>query len=268
MKAYLQKFLLFLLLPWVLTQGQTESNVIHLIREGRIREAKELLNRFENNPQRSERILFLHGLLSTEADSAVTYYEQLLKSYPDSPYSDDALFRLAQLKYAQGLYKTAQKQFQLLLEEYPRSSLHQKCYYWIGLCHQSMGQTDSAGVSFRKAVEDFSYTNLSKIAQNDLETLNEEKIAESQESSPRPKIRYSVQVYAFSNQNRAILRKDFLESKGYQVSLRTKIKEGRNLYLIWLGSFDTREEAREFGESVKKRLGLTYTLVSERSNLF
>lgn len=268
MKAYPQKFLLFLLLRWALTQAQTGSDVINLIREGRIREAKEILNRIEKNPQQSERILFLRGLLSAEADSAVTYYEQLLKSYPDSPYSDDALFRLAQLKYAQGLYKTAQKRFQLLLEEYPRSSLHQKCYYWIGLCHQSMGQTDSAAVSFSKVVEDFSSTDLSKIAQSDLEALKEEKTAESQESTPRPKTRYSVQVYAFSSQNRALLRKDFLESKGYQVSLRTKIKEGKILYLIWLGSFGTQEEARKFGESVKKRLGLTYTLVSEQSNLF
>ena len=115
MKRCTQKVLFIILLPWIFIQGQTVSDVLNLIRDGQINQARETLKRIETNSQNLERILFLRGLLCTEGDSAVTYYEQLLKSYPDSPYSDDALFRLGQCKYAQGLYMTAKKQFQRFL---------------------------------------------------------------------------------------------------------------------------------------------------------
>jgi len=202
-------------------------------------------------------------LLSTDGDSAATTYEQFLKTYPHSRYSDDILFRLAQLKYAQGLYKTAQNRFRLLLKEYPRSPLHQKCHYWIGLCFQAMEQTDSAAFRFRKVLDEFAYTDLSQIAEKDLRTLENNKSPQVEEITPTSTTRHAVQIGAFSHQTNALLRKSFFERKGYRVDLRTKMKGGEILYLIWVGSLKTREEAREFGERLRKRYGVTYTLVSE-----
>ena len=94
--------------------GQSVSDIGREIREGRISEDRQMLERIENDLE-PESILFLYGLLSTNADSAMAYYEQLLTSYPNCTYSDDAMFRVAQLKYAQGLYQTARRTFHQVL---------------------------------------------------------------------------------------------------------------------------------------------------------
>ena len=248
---------------WTSTFGQSVSNIVELIREGHTRQARDLLIQIEEDiPQESS--LFLRGLLSMNADSALTYYEALLKTNPHSRFSDLALYRMAQLKYSQGLYKTAQNLYFRLLIEYPLSPHHQSCYFWLGLCYQAMGQTDSATVYLRKTVEDFPHTEITEIARRDLDALIVRESKDLEQSPQVSEKRWAVQVFAFTDQNRALLRKSFFEQKGYSVNLRTKHMDDDTYYLVWVGSFETRDEAYQFGEMLKKRYNVkNYILVSE-----
>ena len=258
MKPSVRQFLFILLLPWMGIQGQTVSDIVAMIRKGDTRQAKTALSQIKDDP---ENFLFLNGLLATDGDSAVFYYEKLLQSYPTSRYGDDVLFRLAQLKYAQGLYKTAHNRFLRLVKAYPQSPLHQSCYYWMALCFQATGQTDSSIVQLQRVIDHFPRTPLSKTAQETLEFLKKQKTPEIKETTST--LRYSVQVGAFSHHPNALRRKSFFEREGHRVDLRTKIKEGEVLYLVWVGSFDSREKARAFGEKLKSRYGVQYQVVSE-----
>lgn len=242
--------------------GQTVSDIVDQIRRGQIDEAKQTLLKIEENIP-PERALFLHGLLSTNGDSAAFYYERLLMNHPECTYCDDALFRLAQLKYARGLYKTSVQTFHQIITDYPRSHLHQKSHYWIGLCYKAMEETDSASVYFRIAVDNYPHTEMTQHARQDMDALSENESAEPEESTPVSSIHWAVQIGAFSHQANALLRKSFFEKEGYHVDLRTKMREGSRLYMVWLGSFETRDEAKQFGERLKKRYGVSYTLVSE-----
>ena len=266
MKNFYIKLLLFIFLPLTIATSQTTSQILKLIREGHIEEARNILSRMKGAEQ-PDKLLFLKGLLSTDGDTASAYYEKLLKLYPESQYSDDAYFRLSQLKYAQGLYKTAQKMFTRLLIKYPHSSLRQECHYWIGLCYQAAGQTDSAAFQFQKVVKDFPATELSQIARKDLNSLSSslsrKQNTEREPPISKPKTLYAVQVGAFTYQANALFRKSFFEREGYQVKLRTKIRNGKALYLVWVGSFSTMEEAKKLGEKLKKHYGIQYTVVSE-----
>jgi len=263
MKSFYIKFLLFIFLPLTVATSQTTSQIVRLIREGHIEEARNILSRMKGAVKQPDKLLFLKGLLSTNTDTASAYYGKLLKLYPESQYCDDAYFRLSQLKYAQGLYKTAQKMFARLLIKYPHSSLRQECHYWIGLCYQATGQTDSAAFQFQKVVKDFPATELSQIARKDLNSLSRKQNTERKPPISKPKTLYAVQVGAFTYQANALFRKSFFEREGYQVELRTKIRNGKALYLVWVGSFSTMEEAKKLGEKLKKHYGIQYTLVSE-----
>lgn len=244
-------------------QAQSSSDIVDLIRRGRIDEARESLRIMDSENGPTESVLFLCGLLATDADSAAALYENLLSSYPDSRYGDVALFRLAQLKYARGLYRSALADFSRLLREHPRSSIHQRTHYWRGLCFQALGETDSALIEIGLTIEDYPSTALTRIASRDHERLSAKNRTEPETEEPENKLRYAVQVGAFSNQTNALLQKAYIEQQGYRVDLRNKVRDGRTLYLIWVGSFDTREEARSFGEQLKKRHGIQYTLVWE-----
>jgi hypothetical protein len=86
------------------SSGQSVSDIVGLIRKGQIQDARGILLRIENarpTTEPSDTLLFLHGLLSTRGDSAASFYERLVESYPESPYWETAFFRLAQLQYAQ-----------------------------------------------------------------------------------------------------------------------------------------------------------------------
>jgi len=263
MRNDILRVLLILLYPLISVQGQDYADIIDLIQKGQTHKAKQLLLQIDENQKKTDSFLFLQGSLSTDGDSAITCYEQLMGTYPNSPYSDDALFRLAQLQYARGLYLTSQKQFSRLLNEYPHSGLHQQCSYWIGLCYQALGKTDSARIQFQKALENFPTTGLSSTIQQDLTTLENRQSAEVEKSTQTPTTQYAVQVGAFTHQNNALLRSRFFENEGYQVSLRTKRIEGITYYLVWIGSFNNELEARIYGEQIKKRYEVNYTLVSE-----
>lgn len=262
-KKSIIQYLIFLLCPLALVQGQNYSDIITLIQNGQTHEARQLLLQIDENQKMTDSFLFLQGSLSTNGDSAVACYEELIQTYPESPYSDDALFKLAQLKYAQGLYLTSQKQFTQLVRDYPRSGLHQQCTYWIGLCYQATGKIDSAQIQFQKALRDFPPTTLSSIIQQDLNGFEKRQSSEMESAVQTPTITYAVQVGAFTHQNNALLRKSFFENEGYQVNLRTKRIEGMTYYLVWIGSFSSDMEARAFGEQLKVKYGVNYSLVSE-----
>ncbi len=263
MKKMIMQFLPILLFPLLLAQGQSNADIINLIERGQTEKARQTLSQINEDQIEPDLRLLLQGWLSTNGDSAIVCYEKLIQTYPNSQFSDDALFKLAQLKYAQGLYITAQEQFSQLMIDYPRSGLHQNCIYWTGLCYQATGKMDSAQIQFQKALREYPTTALSSIIQKDLTALEQEQIAERIKSAQTPSVTYAVQVGAFTHQNNAILRSQFFEDKGYQVNLRTKRQNGTTYYLVWIGSFDSDSEARAFGEELKRRWDVNYTLVSE-----
>jgi tetratricopeptide (TPR) repeat protein len=244
--------------------AQSISQIGPLLRDGRVDEARRILSRIEqahSGASPSDTLLFLKALLATDADSASAWFSQLLETVPESPYCDDAHFRLAQSQYARGLYKAAKTHFQTMLRQQPRSPLAQKILYWLGLCHTAMGQPDSATIYLRRVVSEFSYNDLSAIARSDIKRL--ETVRQVSESNKTPDILYYVQVGAFSRQESALMRKSFFETRGYTVHLRNKWRDGKLLYLVWLGPEKTQEQAQSLGEKLRQKLNIQYLLVSE-----
>jgi len=256
-------FLLLLAMPLALSHAQNINDEVRaLIGEGRTEEARTRLFDMNRGNVQPDMRLFILGFLSVRGDSARAYYEALVNGYPSSHFADFALFRLAELAYAQGLYRQAQVQFQGVLTHYPQSNLCQKSEYWIGLSYQAMERGDSAAVHFRRAKEGYPASEISLMAQESLDALTRQE--SGGEKKPADQVSYYVQVGAFESQDNAVLRKSFFESKGYQVFFRKKTRESTVLYLVWLGAFKTADEARAFGEKLKKKYDVNYTLVSER----
>jgi tetratricopeptide (TPR) repeat protein len=264
MKTTALHILLSMLLAGSTVNGQ---DIGDLIREGRIREARTLLSKLEKENKASESVLFLRGLVAVRADSAEPCYEAYLAKYPDGRFADESQFRLAQLKYAQGLYRSSQKRFDGILERHPLTPFKAKCLYWSGMCFYAMNRKDSAGVLFSRLSREFPASELRDLIPEELSQAASQPIvkpeAERKEPIKPAATVYSIQIGAFGNQNNALLRKAFFEREGYPVLLKTKRRDNDTFYLVWIGSFATWEEAKNFGESVKVKYGSSYTLVSE-----
>ena len=252
------RILFFFLLTLPLA-AQSVSEIVTLTRQGRLQEARDVLRSLEESEGKKH--LFLHGLLTTDGDSAAAFYDNLLNTDPDNPYSDLALFRLAQLTYARGLYHQSMDQFRVLIYRYPSSTLHARAIYQMGMCHSALNQPDSAMAYFQKVREDYPHSDMVSLAGDDMSRIRRQNSRDSEE--PEPSMRHCVQVGAFTRQSNALLRKSFFENKGYEVSLRTKTVENRLFYLVWIGSYSSREDARKAGEQLKRKFDIQYTLVSE-----
>jgi cell division septation protein DedD len=261
-----------LVVLWFFGTMANGQDIGDLIREGKMTEAKALLTKIEKENRSQESILFLRGLLSTQGDSAEYYYKAYLNKNPNGRFSDEALFRVGQMKYAQALYRAAQNCFDQILHTHPLSPLKMKCLYWSGMCYSAVGQKDSAQVLFEQLNREFPSSELKDAIPKEL-TVSQPSSASvtSVQTTPSEKKEpvksapptYSVQIGAFSNQNNALIRKAFFEKEGYSVYLKSKHRDNAQFYLVWIGSFPSWEEAKKFGESIKTKYGTSYTLVSE-----
>gem|GEM_PF-1564130 len=262
-KRMRKKTILLFTLCGALLYFQNSSKIMNLIKDGYVRQARELLIQSDANNRNPGDIMFLQGLLTADGDSALVLFKKLIQLYPENKFCDDALYRIAQLKYAQGLYKNAMSKFSLIIKNYPGSQLLPRCYYWLGMCHMAMGRQDSAAYNFKLVINRFPDSEISKQIRYDIYMLEGKGKSEDVEDNRFPKIYYSVQVAAFTRQSNALLRKQFFESRGYRVRLESKIKNGKFFYLVWIGDpFEKWEDARRFGEQLKKRFGISYTIVS------
>ena len=261
----MKKYPLIILLGLLCLSGalaQELTDIALLIRDSKIEEAQALLEDLADSSD-PEAILFLRGMLATSGNTATGYYDQLVEEYKNSRFCDDALLRLGQLRHAQGLYRSTIATFQELVKNYPSSPLKQTCYYWIGLSYQAVVEPDSATHYLRRAADTIPNSEISAIAYGDLRQFRNQANQNVRRTTTEPSIQYAVQVGAFAAQTNALLRKSYFEQKGYDVRLRTKIRDGSTLYLVWVGSFDNREDAYRYGEQIKRKFGISYTLVSE-----
>jgi tetratricopeptide (TPR) repeat protein len=266
--------------------AQSVPDIILMIQQGRLTEAQNALGQLESSTRQKDSVLFLKGLIAKDADEAAKYYQNLIQSYPSSQYTQKAVFRLAQMKYAQGLYRTALLLFLKVRDNDHRSAILQESRYWAGLCYMAMKQSDSAVVQLRRVISEYPVREISRVAAQDLKSLGAplsdseeatnqpsdqpappseelpEVLSEPAVTSEKPSISYTVQVGAYSNPSNADARKQFFEAEGFTVQLSSKTRNGQTLYLVWVGAFSTENEAREFIKSLREKYGTSSTLIT------
>ncbi|MBN2416571.1 tetratricopeptide repeat protein [bacterium] len=248
--------------------AQNVERIASLIQRGEIARARAEVETLSDTDKPGEK-LFLRGLLATDGLEAETLYEQLCRTYPDYDNCDFARFRLAQLKYARGLYISAKTEFERLITSYPESRYIPQSHYWIGRCLQALGDDDAAVGWFEKASDaSFSGPETARMAESALDSLKRspaapapERLSRDGEQREAARESWTVQVGAFSRRQHAILRKSFFEQRGYEVRLGSKERDGQTLYLVWIGEFDNRQSAWNFGEALKKKYDTPFTLV-------
>lgn len=249
-----------------LLNAESVSEVAALIKEGKLIEARSLTAEWGDDASLTDAQLFLKAISTQNARQAAGIYETLINRFPESGYSDDALFRLALWRYAGGFYLASRQYFRKLMRDFPDSPLMQRSLYWIGLTYQAAGEADSARFFLEKTLPETSPAETTALANNQQQNFNTPAQPPAQPSQPvtlSPKIFYTVQVGAFAQQNGALLRKAFYERQGYNVRLSTKKKDDTLFYLVWVGRYDNADEARALGIRLGQKYGVSYTIVSE-----
>jgi len=250
---FLAPFLLFVSCQFLFSQTTPTEvrDAIDNVNHGQSEEVRKILPdlaaKFQNNPG----ILYLQGRLATDGIEAVKFYQSVVDNFPKSEWADDALYRIYQYYYSLGLYKTADLKMQQLKHDYPNST-----YIANRDTTASLPVQDEPQVKL--AVKDAPPPDTQRTIQPPPPAALPQT---SPQANPQVKAPYTLQVGAFSTAQNAEKQKTYFEELGYNVEVSNKIRSGKSMYLVWVGSFKTAEEARSFGKQVKAKYKINSIIV-------
>ncbi len=205
---------------------------IKLIEQGEtdrvLTESASLITSSINHPG----VLYLQGRLSEDGTEAVKLYQTILDNFPKSDWADDALYNTYQYYYAVGLYRTAELKLAQLQKYYPDSP------YLSG--------KSPAGISQPAKVA--TPTPPAQPAPIPAPTEPKQTPAEIILGGT-----YTIQVGAFSTLENAEKQKSFFDNLGYDVEVANRVRAGKKLFLVWVGSFQTAEDAVKLAYDIKQK---------------
>jgi cell division septation protein DedD len=210
----------------------------------------DLVAKYQNTPG----FLYLEGRLASDGIEAVKFYQGVVDNFPKSEWADDALFRIYQYYYALGLYRTADLKMQQLKKDFPTSP------FVTGKPQAALPKQDEEAVNL--PVKD---TVVAETPKPITPPISQPQSAPVQTppSMPAQLGAYTLQVGAFSTVANAEKQKDFFEDLGYAAEITNKVRGGKSLHLVWVGSFKTADEAMRFGKEVKTKHKIS-SIVVER----
>jgi tetratricopeptide (TPR) repeat protein len=188
-------------------------------------ELPSLMTNYQNNPG----VMYLQAVLTTDGTEAAKLYQNIVDNFPKSEWGDDALYKLYQYYYSIGLYKTADQKLTQLKEEYPFSAY--------------AAEKDSI-VEEKQAVKE------------------KPMVMKPKGTVPKFATNFTVQVGAFSTLENASELKAKFEKEGFQSNIFTIVSHGKKLHKVWVGEFQTYDEARRFTVEIKSKFNLTSIVVS------
>ena len=179
----------------------------------------------------------MRARLTVDPGLAALDYQRLVVEYPGGPYSDQALYRLAQAAEAQRDDRGAAKHFAALAEDYPASRNAATATEWL--------ERNSAAVAALRSTAVI-------VAGRPPEEPPEEAPVESGG--------YAIQLGAFSDATGARRFADRAEAEGFRV--RMVRVPGSELVRVRVGRFESQEEALELIRRVKAS-GFDVALVTD-----
>lgn len=234
--------------PAIVEAQQADVEVARMVRmleEGKADQVRaelpSLIAKHQNHPG----VLYLQGRLASDGAEAVKFYQSIVDNFPKSEWADDALYHIYQYYYSLGLYRTAELKLQQLRKEYPTSP------------HLAGKPGPPLPPEEEPAPKVVSPTT-PEVEERITPTPPAERAAK-----PSPEVEpYAIQVGAFSTMQNAEKLRSFFEDLGYRVEVQNKVRGGRSLYLVWVGSFKTADEARKFGAEVRKKHNIESIIVT------
>lgn len=118
--------------------------------------------------------LFQRGMiqgLQGQNDLKIATHQSLLQQFPKSNYSDDAGFEIAYTYFIKGDFDIAKNDLSTLIEKYPRSSYVPRALITIGLVELNQDQEESALITFKRVISEYSTTDEAKLALESIKNI-------------------------------------------------------------------------------------------------
>jgi len=239
-----------------------QKEIMDYLKTGDFVSLKKNLPGLRKKYPNSSIIPYLNAILTSDGKRALQSFENLRKKYKNEKWLPAVLMRIAQYHYVKGFYISAKDEFKQITKKYPDSSIASEALYQVALCWLAMASSDSAKAVLERVVEKYDGTKVAKLASGDLREIfgaqnQSEKIRKSQTTY------FTLQTGAFSSKDNALLQLEFFDQKGIHGVLSQKKFNGKTLYLVWIGKFDTQKEAIDYAKKLKNKFKVSYRIVEQ-----
>jgi TolA-binding protein len=122
--------------------------------------------------------LFQRGMiqgLQNAPDAKISTLTDLLNTYPNSDYADDASFEIAYTYFLKNEGDKAKADLQAMIKKYPTSSYVSRAIVTVGLIDYNAGNDTLAVESFKTVIKDYSSTEEAKLALKQVEKIYTDK---------------------------------------------------------------------------------------------
>ena len=263
-------------------KAQNIDLYITLIEKGKMSEVKdslpELMERYPKYPG----VLFLKGLVSSDADEALLIYQSLIGEFPNSDYASLSEMKLGEYLFARGLYSQASIQFKKKILNYPHSNDHQRALDLMVNSYRAIGETDSIRISLIKIKDLYPKLNFKKygvkglnidkreaklvrldpsIISNRIKTVKENRKKTNLKSKSKAKP-WVVQVGAFGKYDNAKRLRNQLRDNGFVTEIHTINSNGKRLHAVRLVRYEEKSDAEAIGIKFKKKYGLDSRVIN------
>jgi tetratricopeptide (TPR) repeat protein len=194
-------------------------------------------------------VLYAKGVMTRDANEAMTCFHQILQTDPASPFSDEALLRIGQYNYAKNRYDLARKYFSLLARSYQQSPLRDDAQYLMCQSILAQGKADSARIFFEAFIKNAPQSPFVDSAVLDLERISASLKPDTDGDknsiqAPKPKKSYyTIQVGAFVEKKNAENMATSLRKLSYPIEVYEKFKERKKIYVVLIGQFGSYDAA-------------------------
>lgn len=113
-------------------------------------------------------------LKDQQYEQAASAFKQFLSSYPDSELSDNAQYWLAESYYVTEKFDEALREFQVVIDKFPRSRKVPDALLKMGYCNYELGNWDQARAALGRVQREFRDTTAARLAEQRLTRMTDE----------------------------------------------------------------------------------------------
>ncbi len=204
---------------------------------------------------------YLRGLLELDGDISKDYFLDYYNEYPNGDFAHDAVVKIAEYYYSNGLYKKSSQWYKKIPFKYPDSShLNKSMSYYLNSL-VIMGEVDSAKFYTQKFKNKYPKLNFTNEFIGD--HISSPVISKKKTVSKKTKnnIKYSLQIGTYKNYQSAITKKRILSDEGFFSRIDEVYLNNEKMYSVRIGFYNKKSLADREKNRLSSRLGIYDSII-------
>lgn len=245
--------LCMMLLPAVAPAQISEAEILSLLAANDLSAARARVREAQRQSPNSALVAYYSAFLDENAETALPKFQELVKKFGSSEYAVRAQYRVGQYYFARGSYHRAREAYLALAQAHPGSPLAAAAEYHAAKSLAILGENAPAYEELTAFVEKYPGAPLTAFAREDLESLPKISSVKTERKTKSPQISYTVQTGAFTQKSNAVSQQKIFNKAGFKTEINEKRDGNKKYYVVWVGKFSSREEARAFADRLNRQ---------------